>query len=186
MATLLGNVIEKSRGIKLEDNKENATLLSSAANNDIPKVKMNMNKDIVNTLITEAVGEGPKGMEFVYDVMRNQADFFKKPMKFVIDHYYAGPKRKDLKEFVAKQPKESINVAQDIANSDRRGMAKESLHFITEAEAKKLPSYIVKEGGYIPLTKVGNHIGLVTLREYYILRNQGKLPPGLEARVIER
>jgi len=174
--TLLSAVINDSKRVNPNSSKDNPTLLEEAKYADDMYIR--------NVLVGEAVGEGKEGMKAVFHVMRNQSTFFNKNLEHIINTKYAAAKRKDLVDFVSKQPKNLVNSAGEIIKNPGDDITGGALHF-ENLEEYGMPKYAKEEGGIIPLAKIGNHTFFVTLREYKILSKNKKLPIGLENKLIK-
>ena len=139
---------------------------------------------VLNTVIGEAVGEGIDGMQAVFNVMNNQAAFYKQPLENTVKTKYAAYKRRDLGKFVNRQPREVRDTVSVLLNSNPDDITNGALHF-ENVQKYGIPKYAKQEGGIIPLAHIKNHLFFVTLREYNILVKNGKMKPGLEKTLIK-
>ena len=165
-------------------------LVRSSISNTVPDKSgidilkdLGINKKIANTLVGEAVGEGEEGMRMVFNVMRNQSGFFGQTLQDTAKTKYSAYRRPDLAAFVSKQPEKLVKAAYNIVANPTADTTNGALHF-ENIDKYGIPAYAKKEGGLIPLSKHKNHTAFITLREYKILINQGKMRPGLEASLI--
>lgn len=115
--------------------------------------------DTEKTLLAEGASEGEEGMYHIASVMHNRAKKSKTTTDDEVNRpfQFSGRVRKDLDEFVAKQPKETHEAMKRANQRASEKPASEATHYITLKlyNSNKRPSWVnkLKKVGV-----VGNHI----------------------------